>query len=196
MIFLVDVDGVIADFLGTLVDAIQARINLDGREAELGLVKRPHEWTSWGMEENLTPEQCKLGEEILTRTPFPSYVRPMPGAVDAVRQLRGEGVVYAVTAPWHSHPQWEKLRRDWLYKHFGVLGRHVVSASTKHIIDGDVLVDDKPDHVDAWKEHRRKTPVLFGHNYNANLHDKHATIKAWNADTVACVVEVARSNQR
>ena len=75
------------------------------------------------------------------------YVPPMPGAVEAVKQLIDEGHdVYVVTA---TEYQSLKAKMDKvLFKYFPYLSfDKVIITKNKHLIKGDVLIDDGPHNL-------------------------------------------------
>lgn len=95
-------------------------------------------------------------------------VPPMPGAVEAVKQLMDEGHdVYVVTASdWQTLPaKMEKV----LFRYFPYINfDHVIITKNKHIIKGDVLIDDGPHNL-AGGEYRK---ILFTAPHNLAFDEK------------------------
>jgi 5'(3')-deoxyribonucleotidase len=145
-IVLVDVDGVLADFVsgyldlvGSLFDRwhtpaevthfdIAASLGLDARQA--AIVKR-----ALGDAEGLA-----------------ARLQPYPGAVAGMAALRALADVYIVTSPWNSNPTWTHDREAWLKRYFDIPHTRVIHGSAKHLIHGDLFVDDKTDAVQAWQQ--------------------------------------------
>lgn len=85
-------------------------------------------------------------------------MKPMPGAVDAVRKLCEWFDVYILsTAPWDNPSAWsDKL--VWLKRWFGEGGdspmyKRLILSHRKDLLKGDYLIDDRP---------FRKGTVRFG----------------------------------
>lgn len=83
---------------------------------------------------------------------FCSSIEPVDEAVKAVGELSKMAEVFVVTSPWITSPTWMHERTKWVREHFGIPHSHVIHASSKYLVHGDVLVDDKPSHVVEWGE--------------------------------------------
>lgn len=92
---------------------------------------------------------------------------PREGAIELVRGLRAWADVYAVTAPLDGAPTWPFDRERWLVEELGFAPSEVVHARDKRLVAGDVLVDDKPEHLVGWSaEHPEGLAVLWEAPYN------------------------------
>ena len=72
-----------------------------------------------------------------------STFEPMPGAIDAVKQLIdwGHDVFIATTPPWNNPDAWGQ-KRDWVEKHLPQLKRKMFLTHRKDLLRGDILIDD------------------------------------------------------
>lgn len=73
-----------------------------------------------------------------------SLMEPVPGAIEAVRQLVMQYDVYILsTAPWNNPSAWsDKL--TWVKKHFGdVFYKRIILTHRKDLCVGDYLIDDR-----------------------------------------------------
>ena len=166
--FLIDVDEVLADFVGPAAEIVAEVL---GRPWGL------HETAddNWDMFAKLTDEQKA---QVLVKTNakgFCAGLKPKDGALDFVRSLRRRCNVYAVTSPQHS-PHWVFERTEWLEDFFEFDRNHVVHTDAKFLCRGDFFLDDNPNHVQRWSE--RHTPGGYGmlwttsHNQKLKGHDK------------------------
>lgn len=107
-------------------------------------------------------------DERVTRPGFCEDIAVQPGAQEAVARLSEIGEVFVVTSPWDSSPTWMYERLHWVAKHFPTIGRRrVIQTAQKHLIRGDVFVDDKLSHVAEWSEAwPNGTAVLFDMHHN------------------------------
>lgn len=83
-----------------------------------------------------------------------AFMRPMPGAIEAVHTLSERYDVYVLsTAPWNNPSAWgDKVR--WIQRHFGsepgsVLYKRLILSHHKELNGGAILVDDRPEHNGA-----------------------------------------------
>jgi 5'(3')-deoxyribonucleotidase len=154
---LLDVDGVLADFVmpaGKVVEEVTgAPLPADAIE----------EWDLFRSYDEDTQSKiytvCKAEGWCLA-------IEPYPGAVDFIKKLDEVADTFFVTSPMGG-PHWAYERELWVKKHFGMHHHKVVSTSSKFICAGDVFVDDKFSHIEAWaKEYRHGLPILWTQPYN------------------------------
>jgi len=160
-IVLLDVDGVLADFVGASLRFLRDRF---------GLHYTPEQVTEWNLERalKLEPHVYKALCAEFEREDFCTDIEPYPGAVDGVWALRDAGCrVLAVTAPWWSSPTWVHDRSQWLVQHLGFRRDDLHHTSNKASVRGDVLVEDKPETIAAWKvEHPMGAGILWDRPHN------------------------------
>jgi 5'(3')-deoxyribonucleotidase len=98
---------------------------------------------------------------------FCDAIQVQPGAIEAVDRLRKIADVYVVTSPWDSSPTWEFERKNWLKRHFDIHHHNVLQGAAKHLVFGNVFVDDKIDHVLEWsKRWPEGRAILFDMHHN------------------------------
>jgi 5'(3')-deoxyribonucleotidase len=149
-LILLDVDGVLANFRHTYVEACNRANGTDYTEQDTG-----HDsWFAQNM--GLTQEQGKKTWEELAKPGWVLSMPILPGAKRAVRKLSRMGTVLFVTAPSPT-PYWVMERRQWLDAMFSG-GHDDPSGSTifcpgslKYRIPGDVFIDDRAEDVDRWR---------------------------------------------
>lgn len=188
-IVLLDVDGVLADFLGGCLRVLR-RFGVDADARHV---------TTWRIEDalGLAAEQRHELMQAWARPGFCTRLEPYPGAVEGVHELRELARVYPVTAPMWSCPTWEHERREWLVEHFGFDRADVINTHAKHRVDGDVLVEDRADTLAAWRvariEERAQWAhgVLWGRPYNERSDWAGIRTNSWSA-----VVRLAESLRR
>jgi len=101
----------------------------------------------------LTDEERRKVFDIIESTGWCASLPVYPGAQEAVRELSARADVYIVTTAWHGSPTWCHDRTQWLHDHFGISRQNVIYAWAKHLVQGDIFVDDKPSNVREWCEH-------------------------------------------
>ena len=76
-----------------------------------------------------------------------SQMRPMPGALEAVRKLNEKYDCYILsTAPWNNPSAWSD-KVEWITKHLeDVFYKKMVITHCKHLCKGDYLIDDRDKH--------------------------------------------------
>ncbi len=141
---LLDVDGVLADFVGGYLGLL---------ESTLGIVAKPEDITHFdiGASLRLTPDQAStMKRAIGSCEGFARCLAVCPDAAFGVRELERIADVYIVTSPWNSNPTWTHDREHWLLANFGIKSNRVTHTSAKHICHGDFLVDDKTSALVDW----------------------------------------------
>lgn len=158
MIIHTDVDGVLADFVGGLCKELALR----------GYSKAPEDITHWELAESFSPEEMRAALEIMSSPGFCHGLEWYEGARDFVRALEDQGQVHAVTAPVRSGCSWMHERLGWLSSVFPGDHVHFVSGKYKHLVRGDVLIEDHPANARAWVEaHPDGIAILIDRPWNS-----------------------------
>lgn len=119
------------------------------------------DFKTWDIFSVLTEEEFQACAQIIGRKGFCSRLKPLPGALEAIRELRKTHHVVAVTSPWPT-PNWAHERTEFLLDVFGFEREDIILTSGKSLIPGDYLVDDRPKTVKAWeKSHPQGDAMLW-----------------------------------
>jgi 5'-nucleotidase len=155
-----DVDGVLADFVGHTLTLLGPIAPQGGRNA----------FTTWDFVTTLEPHVADHCIRGWRQQGWCRSIPPIDGAVEAVKQIRQAGVevVYA-TSPMRNAPHWVEERFAWLAHHFDADADHVALVHNKALIPGTVMVDDKPENVEAWaRTYPSASTFLWSAPYNAS----------------------------
>lgn len=142
MIILKDVDGVLADFVGGLCLELRAR----------GFDRKPEDVKHWDLSLSFSEAEMRAAHDIMCTPSFVHGLDWYEGAREFVRELRLEGEVHAVTAPFRSSASWMYERLCWLSSEIPGERIHFVSGKYKSLVRGDVLVEDHPKTAHDWCE--------------------------------------------
>lgn len=141
----VDVDEVCANLLGEWLRRYNLRYND---------TKRPEDIRGWSMTENVKPECGEAIYDILHEPDLYDAVRPIPGALDAVQELRADGhrVVFVSSCVVGSVDA--KVR--WLIRHrflpMQSQQKDFIACSDKVLIGADFLFDDNVETCERFHD--------------------------------------------
>ena len=97
---------------------------------------------------SLWREAYKDGKEEWDEVPgIFALMDPMPGGIEAYRELAAKYDTYILsTAPWGNPTAWsDKLQ--WVKRHLGhVAYKRLILSHHKNLCHGDYLIDDRPGH--------------------------------------------------
>jgi 5'(3')-deoxyribonucleotidase len=167
MRILLDVDGVMADFSQGVIDRLRLRTKLTPEDIT--------QWDIFGLlEEKFSFYHKKLALELMD---VPDFWRRLPcvdGAYDAYIAIEAMGhEIVFVTSPWDSCHGWNVARRLWLEEHFGITKDQLVITHAKHLVRGDILIDDRESHITDWNRIHGTGGILFAAPYNKTNEHKH-----------------------
>jgi 5'-nucleotidase len=159
MIILVDMDGVVADFLPTLLEQYNYLTN---ENVPLDRIKS-NKTFKW------------VGDAILCRKLIetPGFIRglpPLDGAQEAIERLHGQGHDIVFVSNGTNCPTSGHEKRDWLKFYFSKVWPQkvpLILTSDKWRVRGDVILDDDPKnliHLDPTTK-----GLLFSTSYNADV---------------------------
>lgn len=158
-VILLDVDGVIANFIDGALPIAE----------RLTRQKHHHDdIDQWHMEKalGLTEDQTHAFYAEIASEGHCIKLPVYEGAIDGVKALREIADVHPVTAPFAS-TYWVGERETWLLNHFGFHHHDVVHTNAKHLIRGDILIEDKPETIVKWCQHHPTgRGILIARNYN------------------------------
>lgn len=142
---LLDVDGVLAQFM----PAALAMINdLLGASYVIEDVTE----FSFAHALKLTPEQAAAVKRMIgSSARLADRLQVYPGARDGVHRLREVAEIHIVTSSWDSNETWEFDRKKWLRRNFDIGHHDITFTAAKHLVRGDVLVDDKTSTCEEWR---------------------------------------------
>jgi 5'(3')-deoxyribonucleotidase len=160
-IVLLDCDGVLADFIGGVLEIVEHTLGLAYKHEDVDRF-------DFCAALSLAQHEARAVKSSISTRGFCSSLVPYDGAKRGVAALEEIADVYIVTSPWDSCETWEHERKAWLYRHFKIPSSRVIHTSAKHLVCGDVFVDDKTSAVAAWREAWRfATAVRWNTPHNA-----------------------------
>lgn len=155
--FLLDIDGVCADFLGSALPVIE-RVS--------GKRYAPEDFPTWDLWD-VVPHEHKTPCYNAFKAPgFCAGIAPYPGTKEGVRRLRAVASVHVLTSPIHG-PHWYYERVEWCVRHLGLKPKDVTQTGEKEHVRGDMLLEDKPSAVAWWAaRHPKGIGLLWDQPYN------------------------------
>lgn len=143
----IDCDGVLANFTKGALSAYKV---ITGRTIDPNSLKH---WLFTSHLEFETAEQKELFHRALKAPGFAMSLEPLPGAKDAMKELRIIADVHVVTSPLSGSPTWAYERELWLSMHFGLPKSRIHHSEAKFVFSANIFVDDKPEHVREWSDY-------------------------------------------
>ena len=138
--YLVDMDGVLANYVGEFNRRWKAKFPQREFIPEEEL-KYHH------IEENYDDRYEDDVNAIPQERDFFASLDPIPGALEGIEKLAQEGnEVFICTAPNTINPYCEQGKKEWVRKHLGMYWvRRMIITKDKTLVQGDYLIDDKPE---------------------------------------------------
>lgn len=159
----IDMDEVLADTLGAIIDGVNERANLGITVESLNGQKLKH----------VIPEHDGLVTEILREPGFFRHLKVMPNAQEVVEKLNEHYDVYIATAamdvPTSFHDKYE-----WLLEHFPFLDPQHFFCGRKNIINADYLIDDNPRQLAIFEGES----IMYTAVHNMNHHE-YKRVNGW-----------------
>jgi 5'(3')-deoxyribonucleotidase len=181
---LCDVDGVLADFVGLVLDYVSRHTGLHYRREAvdtwdtlhlkcLGLVDHEATFTTWC--------DAGAGEKMLA----------LPEARDFWRELLRVGDVKVCTAPFTDN--WYPQRARWLREHFGVThDRLIFTGSKAELVPSyDVLIDDRVENCQAFVD-AGGVAWCIATPYNTHVEESPSLHRGTHAECLEFLRNVAR----
>ncbi len=158
MRILIDADGVMVEFVSMFLTHLHY---VTGRKHTVDEITDFHFETCI-----CTPEEGnQVWARIAEQEGAVLELRPYEGVERALQLLRLDHELVCVTSPqWGT--RWAEERYHWLVKH-GFNKQHIVFASNKALVQGDVLIEDSPSNLESWlAAHPHGNGVLIAQPWN------------------------------
>lgn len=154
---LVDVDGVLADFMTPALEVVRI---------VSGVAYDINEFNSMHIFDHVPKQYEDACYERYGEKGFCSKFQPYPEALDGLLELGEYYDVYALTSPMRS-PTWVYERSEWLIKYCHIPKRRQIFTSAKYAVTGELFIDDHPENLEKWSaENPNGMPVLWDQPYN------------------------------
>ncbi|WP_210135676.1 5'(3')-deoxyribonucleotidase [Staphylococcus sp. GDX8P80P] len=160
----IDMDEVLADTLGAIIEAVNVK-------TELGITV---ESLNGQKLKNVIPEHDGLVRDILRAPGFFRNLKVMPHAQEVVEKLTEHYDVYIATAamdvPTSFHDKYE-----WLLEFFPFLDpQQFIFCGRKNIVKTDYLIDDNPRQLQIFEGE----PIMFTASHNVN-EERFKRVNGW-----------------
>lgn len=140
---LCDMDGIITDLLTKWLN----RYN-DDHDDDLTIA----DIKTWNVSDAVKPE---VGDEIYKYIEEPDFfedLAPIPGAIKALSLFNAEGHDVRIATAHADNPNCAAAKIRWVQEHLGFSRKQVILIHPKHMLKGDVFIDDTPKKLKAYKD--------------------------------------------
>ena len=116
-------------------------------------------------------------ESVYFKKGFILGLKPLEGAIEALKEMEADGYqVQICTTPLKGNKFSEEEKIKWVEKYLGKEWlKNLIFIKDKSLVEGDYLVDDKPDIkttiAPKWEQ------IIFDAPYNRNVADKKRLLK-------------------
>jgi 5'(3')-deoxyribonucleotidase len=157
---LLDMDGVIADFLGGALKVLNRDFN-----KSMTIEQYATEFGQWGTYDYYGITQEQFWESIDKTPDFWYRLEPMPWGRDLYKFLKEFGEVTIVTTP-NLHPDCASQKLKWLNGYLGIQSNEVFLGARKYLMAGNgILIDDYHKNISSFKEAGGEA-ILIPSNWN------------------------------
>ena len=159
--FLLDMDGVVSDFLSGALQSLNRELNKNVT------VKEYVKYGAFDMAEFYGISNTRFWNIIDSEENFWLNLRPFDWAVDLLKLLRGLGDVTIVTSPSQDYSCISQ-KLEWLDKYLGIKSNDVFLGSKKYLMAGNgILIDDYSRNTEKFVAHGGKA-ILVPSNWNTS----------------------------
>jgi len=154
MQILLDVDGVLADFIG----AVCAETRIPREQI-----------TNYNIDSCMPKQESMIVRDAMLSKEFWTSLDPMPEATEATRKLCEDGHdIVVLTRPYPGCYGWVDARLWWLDQNMPwIRPENVIPTSRKELVRGDVHVNDCAAELERWYDvNTGKLAITYAAAYN------------------------------
>lgn len=150
-VLLIDFDGVIVDLTGHILNRINDKFNTKYKNSDISV---------WEFHKHGSPvfkkdEHRQMAEDLFVEQGLTSELPFVDGslaALEALQKSEKYSIIF-VSVPYDLSPTWCYDRTKWFKKSFlKDISRELIYTASKHLIRGDILIDDKPSNIVNWNK--------------------------------------------
>jgi len=185
LLVMVDCDGPLADFVAATLDVVFE---------ETGRRILPESITTWGIFDSINDKtlEDRVYEKIKSEGQCLALA-VVSGAPEGIKRLQGIADLVVLTSPFHGAKTWVYERELWLERHFGIDPHDIIHARKKYHVYGDVLVDDRAQHLREWSRRWPNSRALLWNTPGNRSETGLERVKTW--DEVYNIVDELRRNR-
>jgi 5'-nucleotidase len=170
MLILIDMDDVLSDFDGEFYRKWN-EIHPDKH------ITPPNERKKFYLSDESPEGYADLIRGIYTAPGFVKSLPEIPGSMNALNDIASRGhKIFICTTPLNAYQNCVKEKYEWIEEHLGFeWTKKIILTKDKTLVQGDILIDDKPEITGAAKpvwEH-----IVFDKPYNRQTN--HAKRMTW-----------------
>lgn len=157
---LLDMDGVLADFLSGAIEALNRDFN-----RTITIERYALEFGQWGTYDYYGITQEQFWGSIHSTPNFWYNLKPMPWSKSVYNMLSSFGDITILTTP-SLDPSCAMQKLQWLDNYFNIKSDAVLMGARKYLLAGNgILIDDYHKNVDSFKE-AGGDAILIPSNWN------------------------------
>ena len=184
MRFLVDMDGVLADFTGGVLDLMTEHLP--------EIKQLPYEaHKEFEVQHNYEVGVRGKIRALVERPGFFRNLKPIVGAIEGIKRLVAEGhEVFICTAPLKSWQNCVAEKYEWVEKHLGPeFVRRIILTRDKTVVDAHVLIDDRPNPALNGCQQPSWLHWLYDQPYNKHVNARRVTWESIGRDGLFPVID-------
>lgn len=159
---LLDMDGVLADFLSGALEALNRDFNRD-----ITIEQYVDRFGQWGTYDFYGISQKEFWDSIQNTPNFWYNLKPLPWYKELHEMLSGIGEVTILTTP-SLDPSCAMQKLQWLNDKMGIGSNQVLMGARKYLLAGNgILIDDYSENVNKFKQ-AGGDAILIPSNWNTN----------------------------
>lgn len=166
---LLDVDGVLANFVGKYLHEVNSRLNTTYTHQDVNNFSIEKSLDIAHIKHEIQAEICKPG--------WCYSLELLPNAQESVKELKQLGRLVILTSNMTT-PNWTFERTNWLKDHFDISRLELIFAKSKYLIHGDYLIDDSTENCEKYsEEHPHSTVCLIDQPWNQDCKESSNLIR-------------------
>jgi 5'(3')-deoxyribonucleotidase len=160
----VDLDGVCADFISRMREIVAELKNVEPYELTRNVTYGLEEW-------ELDDKYDDIHRFAVTQRKLFKTVKPIKGAVPALRRLSNEGVHIRIITHRLFIPYFRRIavsQTTWWLDHHGFPYHDLCFMKEKTLVDADLYIEDSPSNIRALLKDKKKV-IVFSNSTNVDM---------------------------
>jgi 5'(3')-deoxyribonucleotidase len=173
----IDLDNTVNDLTKHWISFLDG-VDLEPSQIDIERGMENYDFKKYFTDDVKNSKKDKVISSILSKDYFWKTLPVKPHAIRVIERMYNDPRfdLYIATALWTSNENNQRNKEQWIKHNLPFFDlKKVYYTAEKHKLDGNVMIDDKPENIELWPG---EFTIMFSYPYNKGV-EADVVVKSW-----------------